>query len=211
MDEGPSPNWSAFIQALSWAGAVLTALLGAVGFFISQGKARIQRREELAQRERELRWRQASAAWTSIEKLEADPKAAEAMLMLDWDGRSYPTGAPPEQQWSLTQSQMLKALRTDDISFSAHEAYVRDVFDRLFWHFEWFQSQINAGLITLSHIHFPISYYVSLMNKNWDIFENYLLSYNYLGAAQLAKDMTQRGLPQIMDKSRKQFAPLEPT
>lgn len=190
MATNDSMNWASIVQALSWAGAVLTAIVGAIGFFVTQRKARVQRAEEIEQRKeanlasaRELQWRRSGAAQMSIERLEADGMAAEAMLMLDWDGRLFPTGA--KTQWRMWEADMLAALRTSGDPFKRSEVFVRDAFDRLFWHFERIQNQIEVELIELAHVHFPLAYLIMRMDKNHANFEAYLKAYGYRGTLRL--------------------------
>jgi hypothetical protein len=170
MAGSPDVTWTTVIQTLSWAGAAMTAAIGAAGFIIGQRKARVQREEEIAQRkaanataERELRWRQAGAAQASLEKMEEDDLAADAMLMLDWDGRYFPSDS---RRWRLYKRDVLHALRTGGPRFSHAETYVRDAFDRLFWHFERIQSQIDVELIALRHVRFPLAYWVALIDED---------------------------------------------
>jgi hypothetical protein len=204
-------SWMTIIQTLSWAGAVMTAAIGAVGFIIGQKKARLQRKEEIAERkaanaaaEREYHWRQAGAAQASLEKMEADTLAADAMLMLDWDGRYFPSGS---QKWPLRKKDVLRALRIEAPSFTEAETYVRDAFDRLLWHFERIQSQIDVELIGLRHVRFPLAYWVALMDEDRAIFDSFLTAYGYIGASRLMDAFRKEGLPKIAPEYEKLLDP----
>jgi hypothetical protein len=194
-------NWVTVIQTLSWAGAAVTAAIGAATFLLSQKKARVQREEEIIERraanataERELQWRQAGAAQASLEKMEDDELAADAMMMLDWDGRYFPSRGP---QWRLRKADVLRALRTGGPPFNHPETYVRDAFDRLFWHFERIQSQIDVKLIALRHVRFPLAYWVALIDEDRDVYYNFLTAYGYEGAPMLMDALRQMGLPTV--------------
>lgn len=201
MAGAPDVNWMTVIQTLSWAGATITAAIGATGFIIGQIKARRQREEEIIQRrvanataERELRWRQAGAAQASLEKMEEDDLAADAMLMLDWDGRYFPSGT---RRWRLSRQDVLHALRTGGDPFNSGETYVRDAFDRLFWHFERIQSQIDVELIALRHVRFPLAYWVALIDESRETYYEFLTAYGYEGAPRLMDGLRKLGLPEI--------------
>jgi hypothetical protein len=209
----PAPDaitWMNYVQTLSWAGAALTAALGLWGFSVEQRKSRRQRESEIAERKeanaaaaRELQWRQAGAAQVSLEKFEADPRAADAMLMLDWDGRWFPSGGP--EQWQLRKNDVLEALRTKGKPFSTAEIYVRDSFDRFLWHFERIQSQIDVELITLAHVRFPIAYWVALMDEDKNVFDGFLEAYGYTGAITLMEALRMEGLPVVAPNYEKLF------
>lgn len=211
----PHPHWMDIAQTVSWIGAAITAALGVIGFFITQYLSRQQRRAEITQREesneaakRELEWRRASAAWFSIQKLESDKYAGDAMLMLDWDGRSFPSDPSSDQKWSINRRAMLRALRTKGESFDPEEVYVRDAFDRLFWHFEWVQSQIESGLIELRHVRFPFAYLAAHMRtkENRPVFDEFLKEYCYAGASRLIDELEKQGLlPDVPGDYQKRF------
>jgi len=201
--------WTDYVQAASWAGAVITAAVGVYKFGQDNRKGRDQREAEIAARqeankvaERELDWRRAGAAQSSLEKMEDDPLAADAMLMLDWDGRDYSDG---EQTWTLRKSEVIAALRVDGDAFTDAEVYVRDAFDHLFWHFERIQHQIDVGLITPEHVRFPLGYVVAVINEDRDSFRAFLDAYGYTGAIKLIELLEQLGLPTIKPQYERLF------
>jgi hypothetical protein len=194
-------NWTDYVQAGSWVAATITAMIGVFKFGQEHRKAREQRAEEIQARqeanraaERELEWRRASSAQASLEKMESDRRAADAMLMLDWDGRDFSDG---NETWTLRKEEVIAALRVQGDGFNNAEIYVRDAFDHLFWHFERIQHQINVGLITLDHVRFPLAYLVALMDQTPDEFARYLRDYGYEGATALVESLRSLGLPNI--------------
>lgn len=209
----PSPGglltWTDYVQAASWAGAVITAAVGVYKFGQDNRKGREQREAEIVARQeannvadRELEWRRAGAAQTSIEKMEEDRLAADAMLMLDWDGREYSDG---EQKWILRKSEVIAALRVEGERFTDAEVYVRDAFDHLFWHFERIQHQIDVGLIKPEHVRFPLGYLVAVMNEDGEAFRAFLRAYGYAGALRLIELIEQLGLPVIKPQYERLF------
>lgn len=194
-------DWTVYVQTASWAGAVLTAGVGVWRFGQDTSRARIQKTDEIQAKldgnevaRRELDWRRASAAQISLEKMESDPLAADAVLMLDWDGRKFPSGNPV---WLLRRSEVLQALRTGGDPFSKSEVYVRDALDRLLWHFERIQQQIDVDLIDRRHVRFPLAYIVALIDEQPAPFEHFIRAYGYSGALRLIEDLRQDGLPEI--------------
>lgn len=209
MDATAPIIWTDYVQAASWAGAVITAAVGVYKFGQDNRKGRVQREEEIAARqeankvaERELEWRRAGAAQASLEKMEDDPLAADAMLMLDWDGREFSDG---EHKWILRKSDVIQALRVEGARFTEAEVYVRDAFDHLFWHFERIQHQIDVGLITPEHVRFPLGYLVAVINEDREAFQAFLEAYGYEGAIKLMDALGQMTLPKIKPQYERLF------
>ena len=197
----PAPDWAIYVQTASWAAAALTGVIGVWKFGQDNRKTRTQRASEIATREeatrvaeRELEWRRATGAQAALEKMEDDDLAADAMLMLDWDGRDF---GDEKQSWYLERQDVIRALRTRGDPFEDFEIYIRDAFDHLFWFFERIQHQIDVGLITPQHVKFPISYLVSLMEENAEPYRGFLEAYGYVGALKLWTTMKELGLPSI--------------
>lgn len=195
-----TPLWPLYVQAASWVAAAITAMIAVYRLGQDNKKAREQRAFEIAAREeankaadRELEWRRANAAQASLEKMEEDPEAADAMLMLDWDGRKFPSEQP---KWQLRKKQVLHALRPTG-SFTEAELYVRDCFDHLFWHFERIQHQIQVGLITVEHVRFPLGYVAALIKEDGDRIAPFLESYGYAGTQALLQSLERIGLPAL--------------
>jgi hypothetical protein len=198
---GDLPTWALGVEALSWGAAAAAGVVGVWKFAQDNATAQRQRDEELHERQeanlaadRDLQWRRAAAAQALLVAMEDDELAAAAMLMLDWDGRTYTDG---EQAWTFWRADVVRALRTRDSRFTRAEVYVRDAFDHLFWYFERIQHQIAIGLITLEHVRFPLAYLTALLNENRDAFRAYLDAYDYTGSLQLMDAFEARGLPQI--------------
>jgi hypothetical protein len=202
-------SWMIYVQTASWAGAALTAVIGVWRFGNDTKQARIQKQEEIdakleanAVARRELDWRRASAAQISLEKMESDPLASDAVLMLDWDGREFPSSKPA---WRLRRSAVLHALRDIGEPFDDSEIYVRDAMDRLLWHFERIQQQIDVDLIDLRHVLFPLGYVAALMNEAPEPFQRFMTAYGYVGAMKLIESLKEQGLPDIDPDYEKLF------
>jgi hypothetical protein len=214
-----APMWTTYVQVGAWAAATLTAGVGVVRFGQDNRKARDQRKDEQEQRrqddlkdreqreveleqrrqaneaaDRELEWRRGVAAQSLLEKMEEDELAADAMLMLDWDGREFSDG---EKTWPLDKAQTIEALRVRGRPFTDAEVYVRDAFDHLFWYFERIQHQIEIDLISVEHVRFPIAYLIAVMNEDRTAFRDFLEAYGYRGSLWLLDEFEKRGLPDV--------------
>jgi hypothetical protein len=202
-------NWTDYVQAASWAAAAVTGMIGVWKFGQDNHKDRAQRKNEIAAREeatriaeRELEWRRANGAQLVLEKMEDDELAAEAMLMLDWDGREF---GDDEESWYLEKDDVLSALRTSGDPFDDSEVFVRDAFDHLFWHLERIQHQIDVGLITLVHVKFPTGYLIAHMEENAEIYRGFLNAYSYSGVLKLWDAIKVAGLPSIRSDYERDF------
>ena len=102
-------------EGIFYVCAALAVLGGGYRYFRDQNATQQQRRDDLDQRRRELRWRQANASKELLDGLLGDPAAGSARQMLDsWD-RDFelkgqrPTGSAssaitrPEESYSRNE------------------------------------------------------------------------------------------------------------
>lgn len=203
------PNWTTYVQTASWVAAAVTGMIGVWKFGQDNRKDRAQRTSEITAREeatriaeRELEWRRANGAQLVLEKMEDDELSADAMLMLDWDGRNF---GDKEKPWYLERRDVLLALRTSGDPFKEKEIYVRDAFDHLFWHLERIQHQIEVELITPRHVHFPIAYLIVNLDRDADAYRAFLKAYGYTGVLKLWDTFKQSELPSIETDYEREF------
>lgn len=145
-----------------------------------QKKELAHSQEALAHAKEELRWRQTVAAQESIHRMINDQTAAQAMLMLDWNGRSFKV-YDDRPRIRIAWDDMRFALRTDNTSFRAPEVFVRDSFDALFHHFQIIMHQINNNMYNFEDIKYPIGYYSARISlpENWEPIQRFLTKYDY--------------------------------
>lgn len=142
-----------------------------------------ERRKELheatlsrEQRDREQQWRKAGLAREMLKEMLTDPRATDAMLMLDWGSREYDV----DDVWmTITKEEVLEALRIEDEVFEDHEVYVRDCFDAFFGTMQMTQYNIDIDLVNRSDVDYPFSYYASKMQDDKEAFLKFLTKYRY--------------------------------
>lgn len=208
-----TPLWLECIQAASYAGSALAAIIAAVRYVSDRNAAR--RSDENAARakaeetqtrakanavaEMELDWRRVQAAQALMQSMEDDPLSSDAMRMLDWNGRAYPSGSS-EKKWNISREDARTALRVRGKGFSDVEMYIRDAFDRFFMYWEKAQHGVDTGLIKITHIEFPLLYWASKINEHRDVFHRYLQTYGFTGTVNLLGTLEKIGLPRPKPK-----------
>lgn len=180
---GMDPYAKDLIDAAAKAAGLLTVIGGALAVWLQFRRWEHDRSQSLQEQARtralraeELRWRKASLARDALGEFLADPLAADAMRMLDWDGRDYKVG---EQTVTISQAKMLVALRIDNLKFSDEEVYVRDCFDAFFSHLQLIEHFLSVGLLEFKDVSYPASYYVGILARYRVQFEAFLSSYEY--------------------------------
>ena len=165
---------------LSWIAAVIGIVVAIIKYVSEQKQNRLQQGLQLDQRRLELRWKQAEAAKKMLDEMLEDPLAKAAMTMLDWDDLEYDIKTNV-YAW-IQQEEYLRALRTKGLDFSDKEAYIRNCFDSLFYFMAMMEHYIKSDLVLLEDIAFPLDYYLKIMNRNRDVFLNFLNHYNLKGS-----------------------------
>jgi hypothetical protein len=178
-----------FVQLCTWA-------VAAIGGLVAAFKAVREMRENREQRQRELSWRQASAAKELIDSLQADARANDAMTMLDWSGRPFMVG---DERFVVTTEGMVNALRTDQARpFDGEEVFIRDCFDHLFFHLDRIGHFVHEGLVRFEDVGYPLEYYVRQMADRVSVFTGFMSAYGYRRALQLLERLgLNGGQPQL--------------
>jgi hypothetical protein len=199
-------NWWSVLEAISAVGAALAAAGGVRFAYVTvkqgyeaadrdrqraleqQAKELVQSRQALEHAKDELRWRQTVAAQESIRRMVNDHAARHAMLMLDWNGRSFKVQADGPRV-RITWADMRHALRTTETKFTSPEVFVRDSFDALFHHFQIIMHQIENRMYAAEDVRYPIGYYSARLSlpDNWQYVEPFLTKYDYDLALKLIK------------------------
>ena len=184
-----APLWLQIVQAASYLGGAGAAIVAAARYRTDRREAAAAKEKENMSRqeanevaERELQWRRAQNAQVLMAQMENDPLASDAMLMLDWDGRSFPQ---KELKWTISRPRARNALRVTGPGFTHEEAYVRDAFDRFFMYWEHAQHGIDVGLMAPRHVRFPLNYWAGQMARHPEVFEVYLDTYGFTGTKKL--------------------------
>lgn len=165
---------------------VLTWIVAAVGGVIAAWRALVEMRRNREQRAEELRWRQAREAKEIIASLEEDRRARCAMTMLDWPG-GRPFRVRDDAEERIAKDDWLPALRTENVTFTKTETFVRDCFDGFLDKLEHVNNYITIGLVNFSDVETPLGYYVKLMANDRQTIESFMKSYGYTGAIEFCK------------------------
>jgi hypothetical protein len=169
-----------FVEAGGFSVAIFTAWQGLK-------KAHEDRKDALDQAKRDLQWRQTVEAQKAVRRLVGDPRAQNAMIMLDWSDREFEIA--PDQTDTISFVERQNALRTDPEIFDAKEMFIRDCFDALFDQFQMIQQEINNKLFDVEHVYYPVAYFSRLMWLPTDrpVIQAFLEKYGY----PLAKDLIE--------------------
>jgi hypothetical protein len=173
-----------WVETASWAAAIV-----GVGFAVFKGLQEV--RESRAQRERELRWKQAAAARELLNELFDWEQAWFALQMLERDGRVF--AMPEGGHLRVTAADYRRALSKRDDSIDDKDQYLRDCFDSLFYYFGLFEHYIMRGLVQYEDLASPIHYYLRRLTMHLDVVVPYLKDYDF--------DRTERFLKRFSPKS----------
>ena len=158
-----------WLQAAGWLAGAAGLILAAVKFWSELRAAR-------AQRERELRWRQAEAGKSLNDEMQTDDRAWPAMQMLDSPSRTYELR---EGHWvTITRDDVVAAFALHAQTDSEKVVFIRDCFDTLFYFFAMFDHYISSSLIVPADVAYPVEYYVPLMAEMHSQITSYFQRYN---------------------------------
>ena len=177
-----TPLWLEISKAVVTAGAFGVEIFTAwTGF----EKAHRDRKDALEQAKRDLQWRQTVEALAAVRRMVTDPRARDAMIMLDWNGRHFEIREGLRER--ITWDEMRRALRIAPGRFEPKEVFIRDSFDAFFDHFQMIQQQIDNKMFEASHIVYPVGYFSRRMKhpKNWLYIHAFLEKYDYPLAERL--------------------------
>ena len=167
--------------------AIAGGIVSAIALIITLGR-------NTAQRASELRWDQARLAMEFTDAMLADPQAFDALRMVDWERRAYPVG---DRVAVIGSSEVRHALDVrSNASLSPTDIYVRETFDRLFYHFGKIDRAIDSRLVLQDDVASPIDYYAPvLLNKYGDVLIPYMRQLNHCDALDLLHRFEPRRAP----------------
>ena len=147
--------------------AITGGILSAIALIITLNGTSVQRA-------RELRWNQAKLAMSFTDAMLDDAQAFDALRMIDWDRRTYLIGG--NQPVVIAAENVHHALDTgSNDSLSAGDTYVRESFDRLFYHLGKTERALRSNLIEFADVRSPIDYYTPvLMDRYGDVLIPYM-------------------------------------
>jgi hypothetical protein len=147
---------------------LLAIVGGTAGLINLVAEARRSRR----QRERELRWRKASAANELLSAFYGDAVFRDAMMMLDWDGRPFEIA--PGTKEPIARDDIWAALARPPVPFTDKNRFIRTAMDRMFEAFDRIGHSISIGVIIHEDIKYALEYYVRVLAQNRSLVETYM-------------------------------------
>lgn len=135
MPAATPPTILQVLQGLFWLFAIGGAIFAVYKHFAEIAERRL--------------WEKARLAKQMLDDLDADPKALAATYMLGaWTGRRYARdGADMGLGFEVSQAQVVGVLAVTRTPQSLNEAYVRECFDNLLFHFEICATSAERGLV----------------------------------------------------------------
>jgi hypothetical protein len=121
-----------------------------------------QWRQNRILRERDLRWKQATAAKQLIDEMLDDKWAKDATRMLDNSQRKYMVN---EKSTAITEQDVINSLEMADKGSSEKTQYIWDCFDFFLYYVELMEQSINNGLFKFGDVEFPLGYYARKLRE----------------------------------------------
>lgn len=181
-------------EVIVWSVGVVGGVIAAWKAVAELRRANRERHDELTERRRQFRWRQAEMARSVLDQLWADQQARCAMKMLDWSGLAYPRDSG--KTGPITHRKVETALRTTDLQFDEDEQFVRDCFDQFFDGLERIEHYLCIGLIAWDDVRGRLEYYVALLAERKRVMSGFLREYKFhLAAALLDRFTTWTAAP----------------
>lgn len=123
-------------------------------------------------REKELRFKQAQMGKQIIEEMFDDEAAGNALLMIDFDQRSFDLGS--RKKSIITRDDVLQALNPLNKHEDRKTVFIRECFDGLFYFLDRIEHFVTIGLTTFEDVAVPIKYYATMMSKHKSILVKYI-------------------------------------
>lgn len=154
------------------------------------------RTEAIRNQRHELIWRQIAQGQASLKHMLDHPAAAQALKMLDWNGRYYSFDG--HVAVVITWADMRAALRVGSERYNQAEAFIRDCFDALFNEIGLISQEINNELYPPNIVGQYLVYYFNIMKKpeNWKAIEPFLDGYGYDSAKALITNLPKQDTAQ---------------
>ncbi len=146
----------------------------------AQEKEREVERAKLAQREQELRWKQAELARQMLDEIFDYGPSNDAWRMVD-DEEAYKDDKG--NQYRINMDQVRRALpKPWSDECSGPDVYVRWCFDALFYYLERLEQSVRIKLVRIEDLTASTSYYIELMAKDKKLFQDYAKLIHFNGA-----------------------------
>lgn len=167
----------------SWTAENVYYSATAVSLFFAGVWALVQWGASIRQRSRELKWRQAEAAWQLLDKVFEDQVALLAFELID--GERDTVDVPGKGPVAVSRDVMLSALRPTDETPTGAEPMIRYAFNSALYAMDRLESAIISGYVREEDIVSPTAYYARLFHGVWPELVPYAESAGYYRALAL--------------------------
>ena len=139
--------------------AKVVAILGGI---ISAIALVVTLQSSTEQRASELRWKQANLAMELVDTMLSDSQAFDALRMIDWYDRTYQISVDEEAVISSEDVRYSLDVQNND-NLSPSGVFVRESFDRLFYHMGRMERSVRTELIKFDDVRSPLGYYAQIL------------------------------------------------
>ncbi len=152
--------------------AILGGILSIIALVVTLHLNNQQRAIDTDQRAKELRWNQAKLAKDLVDAVMSDKKAFNALRMTDWSKFDYSVDGGPKGEIKFGDVMYALDPKHDEQLLTNH-VYIRECFDRLFYHMGEIKRSVRNGLVKFEDIKSPLDYYIDQMRKNEEPYKMY--------------------------------------
>lgn len=139
--------------------AKIVAILGGI---ISAIALVVTLQSSTEQRASELRWKQANLAMELVDSMLSDSQAFDALRMIDWSGRTYLISIDEEAVIGTEEVRNSLDVQNNN-NLSPSGVFVRESFDRLFYHMGRMERSVRTELIKFDDVRSPLGYYAQIL------------------------------------------------
>ncbi len=164
------------MNILGWIETV-AKIVGIFGILIAAALAIWQARENLKQRKRELRWKQAEMGKKIMDEIYNDEQSRYAAYMIEPRKRRYKTRENLTEV--ITQPMVLAALEAEILGNEPGHIFIQDCFDDLFYYYDRIEQFLRSELVTFEDVERPTNYYVNLMANDKRVYLTYIKLIGY--------------------------------
>jgi|SRR5215204_4224341 len=161
---------------------LISKVVAIVGGLTAAFLAIWQAGQNLKQRKRELRWKQAELGKKIIDEIFDYQPSRDALLMVEGRKRHYKITEGDSEV--IVYPEIISALRLEVSNNRRRQIYIQDGFDSLFYYLDRIEHFLGINLITFDDVRNPMEYYARKMAKDKKVFLDYINTINYKGAAE---------------------------
>ncbi len=127
--------------------AILGGILSIIALVVTLHANNQQGAIDTKQRASDLRWNQAKLAKELVDAIILDKKAFNALRMIDWSAVDSSADGGPTDKIEFREVMYGLDLQYNDGPFLNNRVYIRECFDRLFYHMGGIARSMRNGLV----------------------------------------------------------------